>query len=162
MINISTLERCIRRFQRLGALTSATLLLALSPYAASDEKSEEASAHILRAEMALQEHDYQAASIEYRKAAELSDDSDVAQQATRVAYSYAFNKEGLRSAQRWATLDKDSDEAMLYVAQLNLRVGEIRESRRTFEKLLKRGDEPIDERLLALIPFLSQEDPDQS
>jgi len=162
MINISTLERCISRFQRLGALTSATLLLALSPYAASDEKSEEASAHILQAEMALQENDYQAASIEYRKAAELSDDPEVAQQATRVAYSYAFNKEGLRSAQRWAKLDKESDEAMLYVAQLNLRVGEIRESRRTFEKLLERGDDPIDERLLALIPFLSQEDPDQS
>jgi len=162
MINISTLERSIRRFQRLGTLVSATLLLALSPYAASDEKSEEVSAHILQAEMALQEHDYQAASIEYRKAAELSDDPKVAQQATRVGYSFAFNKEALRSAQRWAKLDNESDEAMLYVAQLYLRVGEIRESRRTFEKLLKRGDDKIDERLLALIPFLSQEDPDQS
>lgn len=162
MINISTLERSIRRFQRLGTLASATLLLALSPYAASDEKSEEVSAHILQAEMALQEHDYQAASIEYRKAAELSDDPKVAQQATRIGYSFAFNKEALRSAQRWAKLDNESDEAMLYVAQLYLRVGEIRESRRTFEKLLKRGDDKIDERLLALIPFLSQEDPDQS
>jgi len=129
------LERCIRRFQRLGALAAATLLLALSPYAVADEKSEEVSAHILQAEMALQEHDYQTASIEYRKAAELSDDSDVAQQATRVAYSYAFNKDALRSAKRWVKLDNDSDEAMLYLAQLNLRVGEIRESRRTFEKL---------------------------
>ena len=162
MINIRPLERCIRRFQRLGALAAATLLLALSPYAVADEKSEEVSAHILQAEMALQEHDYQTASIEYRKAAELSDDSDVAQQATRVAYSYAFNKDALRSAKRWVKLDSDSDEAMLYLAQLNLRVGEIRESRRTFEKLLERGDEPIDERLLALIPFLSQEDPDKS
>jgi len=162
MINIRPLERCIRRFQRLGALAAATLLLALSPYAVADEKSEEVSAHILQAEMALQEHDYQTASIEYRKAAELSDDSDVAQQATRVAYSYAFNKDALRSAKRWVKLDNDSDEAMLYLAQLNLRVGEIRESRRTFEKLLERGDEPIDERLLALIPFLSQEDPDKS
>jgi len=162
MINIRPLERCIRRIQRLGPLASATIMLALSPCAVSDEQSEEASAHILQAEMALQESDYQAASIEYRKAAELSDDPDVAQQATRVAYSYAFNKEALRSAQRWAKLDGESDEATLYVAQLNLRVGEIRESRRTFEKLLKRGDEPIDERLLALLPFLSQEDPDQS
>ena len=162
MINISILERCIRRFKRLGAIASATLFLTLSPYAVADEKSEESSAHILQAEMALQERDYQAASIEYRKAAELSDDPDVAQQATRVAYSYAFNKEGLRSAKRWAKLAPESDEAMLYVAQLNLRVGEIRESRRTFETLLERGDEPIDERLLALIPFLSQEDPHQS
>lgn len=162
MINIRPLERRIRRFQRLGVLTSATLLLALSSYAASDENTEEASAHILQAEKALQEDRYQRASIEYRKAAELSDDPDVAQQATRVAYSYAFNKDALRSAKRWLKLDEDSDEAMLYVAQLNLRVGEIRASRRTFEKLLERGTDPIDERLLALIPFLSQEDPDQS
>jgi len=143
-------------------MTSATLLLAISAFAVSDENKEEASAHILQAEMELQEHRYQAASIEYRKAAELSDDPDVAQQATRVAYSYAFNKDALRSAKRWLELAEDSDEAMLYVAQLNLRVGEIRESRRAFEKLLERGDSPVDKRLLTLIPFLSQEDPDQS
>ena len=47
---------------------------------------------------------------------------------------------------------------MLYVAQLYLRTGEVRKSRRSFEKLLKRGREPADERLLALIPFLSRED----
>ena len=69
MINISILERCIRRFKRLGAIASATLFLTLSPYAVADEKSEESSAHILQAEMALQERDSQAASIEYRKAA---------------------------------------------------------------------------------------------
>ncbi|MCH8334546.1 MAG: tetratricopeptide repeat protein, partial [Proteobacteria bacterium] len=36
--------------------------------------------------------------------------------------------------------------------------GEVRKSRRSFEKLLKRGREPADERLLAMIPFLSRED----
>jgi tetratricopeptide (TPR) repeat protein len=91
-------------------------------------------------------------------AAELSDDAEVAQQATRIAYSYGFNEDALFAAERWSKLDEDNDEALLYVAQLNLRIGEIRESRRAFETLLKRGEEPVDERLLALIPFLSQED----
>jgi tetratricopeptide (TPR) repeat protein len=64
----------------------------------------------------------------------------------------------LFAAKRWAKLDADNEEALLYVAQLNLRLGQIRDSRRTFEELLERGDEPVDQRLLALIPFLSQED----
>ncbi len=152
------MERVIPRIQPLRPLVVATALLAFAPLAFSDENSEEASAHILQAEAALQESDYQAASAEYRKAAELSEDADVARQATRIAYSYGFNDDALFTARRWAELDEENDEALLYVAQVNLRLGQIRDSRRTFEKLLKRGDDPIDERLLALIPFLSQED----
>ena len=89
-------------------------------------------------------------------AAELSDDPEIAQQATQIAYSYGFNKEALKSAKRWAKLDDENDEALLYVSQLYLRNGEIRNSQRSFEKLLKRGQQPADERLLALIPFLSR------
>lgn len=158
MIKIRFMQPEIRRMQPLGPLAIATILLAIAPIALPDEKSEEASAHILQAEMALQENDYKVASSEYRKAAELSDDSEVAQQATRIAYSYGFNDDALYAAERWSSLDEENDEALLYVAQLNLRLGQIRDSRRAFEKLLERGDAPVDERLLALIPFLSQED----
>ena len=79
---------------------------------------EEILAHLLRAELALQSSDYLEAAQEYRKAAELSSSVDVARQATKVGYSFGFNKEALRSAKRWQELDKDSDEALLYVAQL--------------------------------------------
>jgi tetratricopeptide (TPR) repeat protein len=158
MIKRTDLNDQIRRTRPRAALVAAVFLLSLAPPAFADEKSEAVSAHILQAELALQEHNYQTASSEYRKAAELSDDAEVAQQATRIAYSYGFNEDALFAAERWSKLDEDNDEALLYVAQLNLRIGEIRESRRAFETLLKRGEEPVDERLLALIPFLSQED----
>jgi len=135
----------------------ACVLLSATPQVFADD-AEELSEHLLQAELALQNSQYQLAASEYRKAAELSDDPEIAQKAARVAYSYGFNKEALRSAKRWAKLDDENDEALLYVSQLYLRVGEIRNSQRSFEKLLKRGREPADERLLALIPFLSQED----
>jgi tetratricopeptide (TPR) repeat protein len=135
----------------------ACVLLSATPQVFADD-AEELSEHLLQAELALQNSQYQLAASEYRKAAELSDDPEIAQKAARVAYSYGFNKEALRSAKRWAKLDDEDDEALLYVSQLYLRVGEIRKSQRSFEKLLKRGREPADERLLALIPFLSQED----
>ena len=135
----------------------ACVLLSASAHVFADD-TEDISGHLLRAEMALQNNQYHEAASEYRKAAELSDDPEIAEQASRIGYSYGFDKEALKSAKRWLKLDEDNDEALLYVAQLYLRNGEIRNSQRSFEKLLKRGREPADERLLALIPFLSRED----
>jgi tetratricopeptide (TPR) repeat protein len=125
----------------------------------ADTKGEDVSAHMLQAEIALQRQEYKKAAYEYRKAAELSQNVDVARQATRVGFSYGFNEDALRSARRWLKLDPDSDEALLFVAQLQLRLGKIRASSKSLTGLLKRGEDPPHERLAALIPFLSQEDP---
>ncbi len=133
------------------------MLLFASPLALADD-SEEISDLLLAAETALQNSQYQEAASAYRAAAELSDDPTIAQQATRVGYSYGFNDDALKSARRWLKLDAGNDEALLYVAQLYLRTGSIRRSQRHFEELLERGHEPADQRLLALIPFLSSED----
>ncbi len=124
--------------------------------------SEDVSAHVLQAEIALQKHEYKAAASEYRKAAELSHNVDVAREATRVGFTYGFNEDALRSAKRWAKLDRDSDEALLFIAQLQLRLGKIKASSRSLTRLLKRGKESPSERLVALIPFLSQEDPEDA
>ena len=137
----------------------AMMLVGLAAnYAIADTESEEVSAHVQQAEIALQRQEYKKAAVEYRKAAELSRNVDVATKATRVTFSYGFNEEALRSAQRWVKLDEDSDEALLYVAQIQLRLGDIKASRRAFKSLLKRGEQPADERLISLIPFLSKED----
>ena len=156
MSRITTLNLTRILTQRLVFGISCVLLSAPAHVFADD--SEDLSEHLLQAEMALQNNQYQEAVSEYRKAAELSDDPEIAEQATRIGYSYGFDKEALKSAKRWLKLDDKNDEALLYVAQLYLRNGEIRNSQRSFEKLLKRGREPADERLLALIPFLSRED----
>ncbi len=150
------MKRTNRPLQRL-ACGMACVLLFVTQHAFADDP-EKLSEHLLQAEMALQSNQYQEAASEYRKAAELSNDPEIAEQATRIGYSYGFDKEALKSAKRWLKLDDENDEALLYVAQLYLRNGEIRNSQRSFEKLLKRGREPADERLLALIPFLSRED----
>lgn len=127
---------------------------------AGDATDEEANTHILQAEMALQRNEYKVASEEYREAAEKSDDVEIARQATQISHTYGFNEDALRSAERWFELDEESDEALLYLAQLQLRNGELRDARRSFVELLARGDEPADERLVSLIPFLSEEDPE--
>src|SRR5690606_35245030 len=150
------------RLRMLRVTLLIMVLALLAQPATADENSERATAHLLQAEIELQRNEYKAAAEEYAKAAELSDDVEVARQATRVSYSYGFNEDALRAAERWLELDEDNDEAMLYVAQLQLRNGDLKDARRSFRRLLDRGKEPVDERLVVLIPFLSEEDPEDA
>ena len=139
-------------------LVAALVYLGPQAVAADDEGVVEASAHVLAAEIALQRNEYLKAAREYRMAAESSDSVEIARQATLISYSFGFNEESLRAANRWFDLEKGSDEALLYVAQLQLRLGKLRDARRSFKKLIDRSEEPPDERLLSLVQVLSQED----
>jgi tetratricopeptide (TPR) repeat protein len=133
------------------------LLFGISAASAADE--EDASAHVIRGEVALHGGKYRVAAGEFLRAAEISDDPEIARKATKLAFEFRFNDMALEAAERWADLDPGSDEALIHVAQLQLRDGDIRASRRTFNELIERGDQPPDERLFALMPFISQEDP---
>ncbi len=159
MANSGTKDFCVHKVSRIWLPLAITLASLAANTAIADTKSEEVSAHVAQAEIALQRKEYKTAAAEYRKAAELSRDVDVAREATRVGFSYGFDEDALRSAKRWAKLDAKSDEALLFVAQLQLRLGKIKASSRSLTRLLKRGEQAPDERLIALIPFLSQEDP---
>ena len=149
----------LRRLSALWAVTAITLFCPIA-FADDEDARSEAAAHLLQAELALQGSEFLEAVREYRKAAQISDSVDIARQATRVGYSFGFNDEALLAAERWLELDEDSDEALLYVAQLQLRLGDMRAARRNFKKLIERGDEEADVRLLSLVQVLSEEDPE--
>jgi tetratricopeptide (TPR) repeat protein len=149
----------LRRLSALWAVTALTLFCPIA-FADDEEARSEAAAHLLQAELALQGSEFLEAVREYRKAAQISESVDIARQATRIGYSFGFNDEALLAAERWLELDEDSDEALLYVAQLQLRLGEMRAARRNFKKLIERGDEEPDVRLLSLVQVLSEEDPE--
>jgi len=161
-MRINTLAHFLRQLKRFSLFVVGVTLLSLTFPILAAQESEEVADHIIAAEEALKTNQYQTAAAEYRLAAELSDDVEVARTATQVAYSYGFNDDAVRSAERWVELEPDSDEALLYVAQLYLRTGEIRDSRRSFEKLLEKGEQPVDESLLRLIPVLAREDADNA
>ncbi|MEM8816308.1 MAG: tetratricopeptide repeat protein [Pseudomonadota bacterium] len=137
---------------------SALMLLALGP-AGADEVSDTAG-HLLAAELALNEQDYRTAAEEYRQAAELSDQVDVARQATEVAFVYGFNDDALASADRWLELSDNSEEALLYLARIQMRLESYRAARRSFRQLIE--GEQAEDRLLLLIGVLLEEDPKQS
>ena len=145
-----------------AALLACFIVLAqpVALYAQSD--LEMASGHVTAAQEALAAHDYWRASNEFSKAAALSKNPDIARKATRIAFSYDFNKDARASAERWRELDPESDEALLYLALTQLRDSDIRASRKTFTTLLEGGEVPPDQRLISLVPFLAKENIEDS
>jgi tetratricopeptide (TPR) repeat protein len=152
----------LRRWLSAAALMTLFALIADPAAAADKPKASDASAHILQAEMALQRQDYLKATIEYRKAAELSGSVEVARKATMVGFSYRFDDEALKAAKRWAKLDPDSDEARIYLAQSYFRDGDLRNARRSYRTLIENGKEPPGQRLLSLVRYLSEEHDSQN
>lgn len=160
MIDTPPLGHSPRRIRAFGLLLP--MLLCLLVFAVAEAQGEASAAvreRLERAEQALQANEYGQAARELGEAAALGDDPNVAKQATRLAYTYGFNEQALGSAERWLALDGDNEEALLYVAQLNLRLGEIRTARRYFARLIESAEGPSEQRLLSLIPILSEEDP---
>ena len=139
------------------SVAAAALLILAAPAAVADERS--ASDHVLKAEVALHSDDYLTAVREYRKAAELSESVEIAQQATRLAFDYGFNAEAIEAAERWVELAPASDEALMHLAQLQLRSGDVRSAKRSFADLIERGDDGgAEDRLFRLMSFITQED----
>jgi tetratricopeptide (TPR) repeat protein len=148
------------RWRSAGKLISLLILttfLSFTTAHGDEDTSSKAGAHILQAEMALQRSEYLKATIEYRKAAELSNSVELARKATRLGFSYRFNDEALLAAKRWVKLDKNSDEARAFLGQLYFRLDDLRNSRRQFERLIKDDPEEPGKRLLSLISYLSEE-----
>lgn len=137
------------------AATSLYVLITLGCTAAAQEPDyTDVNAYILQAEMAMQREDYLMAVREYRKAAEFSDNPEVAQKAAATGMVFGFDEEALRAARRWLELDKTSDEARAFVAQLSFRTGDLRTARRLFRELLDKSEEPPGEKLVLLTRYL--------
>ncbi len=151
----------IRNTHMDSTLVAGLLLAFVTLNAAAQEPSPglEYDEYIEMAAEGMQAGEYLAAVRHYVKAAEISESAEDAQKATRVAHSFGFNAEALRAAERWLELERDNEQALVFVAQLQLREGKLRQSKRSFKRLLKLSDGPEDERLLSFVALLSEEEP---
>jgi len=146
----------IRRW--LAAAGLATLVaLTVPPALAEETDNSEATAHLQQAEKALQNDEYREAAAEYRKAAEQSDDPELARKAALVGLTYGFNREAIKAAERWLELEPDNDDATALLGQLHFRLGEIREARDYYAVLIDRDDGDPGEKLFVLVRYLSDE-----
>jgi tetratricopeptide (TPR) repeat protein len=154
----------VQRQMNLRRISIKLLLLAMIPLLApsafaQEGESDVVNEHVLQAEMALQREDYLVAAREYVMAAKLSEDVEIASRATKISYSYGFDEDGLVAAKRWRELVPESDEALVYLAQIELRLGDIKDARQSFKELIERGSGEPDQTLVSpMVSILSRAD----
>ncbi|MBT8132825.1 MAG: tetratricopeptide repeat protein, partial [Gammaproteobacteria bacterium] len=121
----------------------------------------EASYHLLLAEIALERDEFDAAASEYRKAALLSEDTDIAQRAVTLSFGLGRYKEALASAQRWVQLSPDNREAHRYLASIYLQLKNIDQAVEQFNVILQLAGDVPEEGFLAVAGLMLEHDDQQ-
>ena len=125
---------------------------------AVDGTTTDANSHLMIAEIALQRGEYNVAATEYVKAAQLSTELTLAQQATRVAFENRQETAALAGAQRWLELEPASIDAHRYLAVAALRLHLLDEAARQFQPVLETGYASPGEGFTDLSSTLAEED----
>jgi len=97
----------------------------------------DANSHLMIAEIALQRGEYNVAATEYVKAAQLSNELLLAQQATKVSFENGQETAASAGARRWLELEPASIDAHRYLAVATLRLHQLDESRTHFQSVLE-------------------------
>ncbi|MEE8157692.1 MAG: tetratricopeptide repeat protein [Gammaproteobacteria bacterium] len=145
-----------------------SLLNGCAGWSASDAEQErarppsevaKANSHILLAEIALQRADYAAAATEYRTAALLSTDVELAERATRINFEFGQDRLALECARHWYSLDPDDLAVHSFLARLYVRHGKPDEAARHLRTLydMVSDDGSGDAGYLALLDLLMDE-----
>jgi tetratricopeptide (TPR) repeat protein len=91
---------------------------------------------LAEAEAAFARGDYPAGAKIYREAAQLSDDENVAEQATRAAFDQSQLQEAALSARRWLEINPTSENAHRYAGIIALKLHRLDEAENQFGYLL--------------------------
>jgi tetratricopeptide (TPR) repeat protein len=124
----------------------------------SGEPVSDANSHLVIAEIALQRGDYHAAATEYVKAAQLSQDPALAEQATRVAFENRQESVAADGARRWLELEPGSIDAHRHLAVAALRLHRLDESVEHFRPVLEAAYATPAEAFTDLGSTLAEED----
>lgn len=115
------------------------------------------NALVLGAEMALQRGQYLEASQAYLRAAQASNDEELAEQATRVAHEHRQWSVVQAAAERWLELNHTDEEARRFAAFAALHLYRINTAAEHLSTLLETAFINPQAGFLALLPQLSEE-----
>lgn len=150
---------------RPSALVAAVVLASMLAGCAAPGKSKDAQAElpsdpnalVLGAEMALQRGQYLEASQAYLRAAQASDDEELAEQATRVAHEHRQWSVVQAAAERWLELNHTNEEARRFAAFAALHLYRINIAAEHLNALLETAFINPQAGFLALLPQLGEE-----
>ena len=121
------------------------------------ELSGEVFYYLFSAEIAAQRGQIGLSAALYTKAAKVTRDPRVAQQATRSAYYARDDKNAIASAKLWNELEPENIEARQVLAALLVRVGKTTEAAEHFEYVLNNGKYSERQGFLLITSLLSKE-----
>ena len=121
------------------------------------ELSGEVLYYLFSAEIAAQRGQIALSAALYTKAAEVTRDPRVAQQATRVAYYARDDKQAIVAATLWNELEPENIEARQVLAALLVRVGKTAAAAEHFEYVLNNDTHSERQRFLLITSLLSKE-----
>ena len=151
-----------RKAARLLALVLASLLAACTTPKEQPDKTAGAlpgdpNALVLGAEVALQRGQYLEASKAYVRAAQMAQDEELAEQATRVAYEHRQWTLVQAGAERWLQLNQTNEEARRFAAFAALHLYRIDDAAQHLGVLLESAFINPQAGFLALLPQLADE-----
>lgn len=121
------------------------------------ELSGEVFYYLFSAEIAAQRGQIGLSAALYTKAAEVTRDARVAQQAARIAYYARDDKRAIAAATLWNELEPKNLEARQVLAALLVRVGKTSEAARHFEYVLNNGKHSERQGFMLITSLLSKE-----
>lgn len=121
------------------------------------ELSGEILYYLFSAEIAAQRGQIGLSAALYTKAAEVTRDPRVAQQATRIAYYARDDKRAISAALLWNELEPQNLEARQVLAALLVRVGKTTEAAEHFEYVLNNGKHSERQGFMLITSLLSKE-----
>lgn len=113
--------------------------------------------YLFSAEIAAQRGQIGLSAALYSKAAEVTRDPRVAQQATRIAYYARDDKRAIAAASLWNELEPKNLEARQVLAALLVRVGKTTEAAEHFEFVLNNGKHSERQGFMLITSLLSKE-----
>jgi tetratricopeptide (TPR) repeat protein len=155
--------RFTARSFKVAALLLASLLAACTapggskPGAEADNLPADPNALVLGAEMALQRGQYLEASQAYLRAAQMANDEELAEQATRVAHEHRQWTVVQAAAERWLELNHTNEEARRFAAFAALHLYRINTAAEHLGTLLETAFINPQAGFLALLPQLAEE-----
>lgn len=125
--------------------------------AATAAAPQDPEALLAAGDAALERGDLPQAALAYRRAADLSDDEAVAEQATRMAFDNFQIEEASKAADRWLALNPTSEQAERYAGVAALALHRLDDAEEHFARLLESAYISPGAGFLALLPVIMGE-----
>ncbi len=127
-----------------------------------EELTAEMLFHVLKAELALYDNNYDAALSSYSWIVENTDDYRLIRRATRIALGAKHNLLAMKSINRWLEVTPNDPEALQLATIVSIRLGKTEDALKHLDKLLNTNTPQDKEKLFEMLAATLKGEPDQN